>query len=76
LIIAGINKVVKGINDGFERIKNIAVVKNAERLNKKALTFGKNLNAPAQNISKKYGIIQQDAPGRISIILVNEAFGY
>jgi L-lactate utilization protein LutB len=76
LIIAGINKVVKDINDGFERIKNVAAVKNAERLNKKALTFGKNINVTAQSISKKYGIIQQDVLGRISVILVNETLGY
>jgi L-lactate utilization protein LutB len=76
LIIAGINKIVKDIDEGFERIKNVAAVKNAERLNKKALTFGKTVNATAQSISNKYGIIQKDTPERISVILVNETLGY
>jgi hypothetical protein len=76
LIIAGINKIVKDINEGFERIKNIAAVKNAERLNKKALSFGKQINATAESISSKYGIIEKDTPGRITIILVNEILGY
>ncbi|MDR1554711.1 MAG: lactate utilization protein [Campylobacteraceae bacterium] len=76
LIIAGVNKIVNNINEGLERIKNIAAVKNAERVNKKASIFNKTPNATAQSISSKYGIIQKDTPGRINIILVNETLGY
>ena len=76
LLIAGVNKLVDTIEDGFERIKNIASVKNAERLNKKAAEFGKAANFQAEEISKKYTIIKSDLKGRIVIILVNEPLGY
>ncbi|MDR3177794.1 MAG: lactate utilization protein [Campylobacteraceae bacterium] len=76
LIIAGVNKIVNDIHEGLARIKNIAAVKNAERLNKKALSFGKAANATAQSISSKSGIIHKDIRGRISVILVNETLGY
>ncbi|MDR0762505.1 MAG: lactate utilization protein [Campylobacteraceae bacterium] len=76
LIIAGVNKIVSDIHEGLDRIEKIAAVKNAQRLNKKALTFGKSADATAQSISNKGGIIHKDVPGRISVILVNETLGY
>jgi L-lactate utilization protein LutB len=76
LLIIGINKLVNTIEDGLERIKNIASVKNAERLNKKAAQFGKEPNFQPEDISKKYTIIKSDIKGRIVIILVNEPLGY
>ncbi|MDR2122050.1 MAG: lactate utilization protein [Flavobacteriaceae bacterium] len=76
LIITGVNKIVKDINEGFDRIKNIAAVKNVERLNRKALTFGKEPYHTIDGISKKYTIITADVPGRTTIILVNETLGY
>ncbi|MDR2636053.1 MAG: lactate utilization protein [Campylobacteraceae bacterium] len=76
LLIVGSNKIVKDIEAGFGRIKNVAAVKNAERLNEKAASFGKKPSYTSENISKKYGIITQDTIGRIVIIFVNEPLGY
>ncbi|MDR0666089.1 MAG: lactate utilization protein [Campylobacteraceae bacterium] len=76
LLIVGSNKIVKDIEAGFERIRSVAAVKNADRLNQKAASFGKKTNYTGDDISKKYGIIAQDTPGRIVIIFVNEILGY
>ncbi|MDR1008121.1 MAG: lactate utilization protein [Campylobacteraceae bacterium] len=76
LLIVGSNKIVKDIKAGFERIRNIAAIKNAARLNEKAASFGKNTNYTGEDISKKYGIVMQDTPGRTVIIFVNENLGY
>jgi L-lactate utilization protein LutB len=76
ILIVGKNKIVKNIEAGFERIKTVAAVKNAERLNEKAASFGKEANYTSENISKKYGIVAKETPGRIVIIFVNEDLGY
>ncbi|MDR1976302.1 MAG: lactate utilization protein [Campylobacteraceae bacterium] len=76
LLIVGKNKIVRDVAAGFERIKNVAAVKNADRLNQKALTFGKEPNYTPKDISQKYGIIVSETPGRIVIIFVDEALGY
>jgi hypothetical protein len=76
LLIVGVNKIVKDVEAGLERIKTIAAVKNAERLNKKAASFGKEPNYSGDDISQKYGVIKSDKKGRTTIILVNETLGY
>jgi L-lactate utilization protein LutB len=76
ILIVGSNKIVKDIKDGFERIKTVAAVKNADRLNQKAASFGKGPHYTGENISKKYGIIAKDTPGRTVIIFVNEPLGF
>ncbi len=76
LLIVGKNKIVENIEDGYERIKNVIVPKNIERLNKKALQFGKTPKYSAQNIMNKMSVIFQDAKDRINIILVNENLGF
>ncbi|MDR2789796.1 MAG: lactate utilization protein [Campylobacteraceae bacterium] len=76
ILIVGKNKVVRDIQSALERIKTVAAVKNADRLNEKAVTFGKEPNFTGENISKKYGIITQDTPGRTVIIFVDEYLGY
>lgn len=76
LLIVGKNKIVENIEDGYERIKNVVVPKNIERLNKKALQFGKTPKYSAQNIMNKMSVIFQDAKDRINIILVNENLGF
>jgi len=76
LIIAGINKVVKDVDAGFLRIKNIAAVKNAQRINEKAMQLGKESKYTAEDISHKFVYINGDVMGRTTIILVNEELGY
>ncbi|MDR2100144.1 MAG: lactate utilization protein [Campylobacteraceae bacterium] len=76
ILIVGKNKVVENIPSALERIRTVAAVKNAERLNKKAATFGKEANFTSENISKKYGIIARETPERTVIIFVNENLGY
>lgn len=76
LLIVGKNKIVENIEDGYERIKNVVVPKNIERLNKKALQFGKTPKYSTQNIMNKMSVIFQDAKDRINIILVNENLGF
>ncbi|MDR2081110.1 MAG: lactate utilization protein [Campylobacteraceae bacterium] len=76
LLVAGKNKIVRDIQSALERIRTVAAVKNAARLNEKAVTFGKEPNFTSENISKKYGIITRDAPGRTIIIYVDENLGY
>jgi L-lactate utilization protein LutB len=76
LLIVGKNKVVRDIQSALERIRTVTAVKNAARLNEKAVTFGKEPNFTSKNISKKYGIITQDTPARTIIIFVNKNLGY
>ncbi|MDR0580218.1 MAG: lactate utilization protein [Campylobacteraceae bacterium] len=76
LLIVGVNKIVNDTQEAIARIGEIAAVKNAERINEKALKFGKEADVTAQSISNKFTIIKKDTPGRISVILVNEPLGY
>lgn len=76
LIIAGKNKLVKDIDEGIARTYEVAAVKNAERLNKKAISYGKAPLYTTENIVAKISIIKKDKKGRTTIILVDEDLGY
>lgn len=76
LIVAGKNKLVKSVVDGFERIKNIAAVKNVDRLNQKAIKFNKEPYHTVESISNKFVYINSDVKGRTTIILVDEELGF
>ncbi|MDR0467851.1 MAG: lactate utilization protein [Campylobacteraceae bacterium] len=76
LIVVGINKIVKDVDAGFLRIKEIAAIKNVERLNEKAIKLGKEPKYTIENISHKFTSISGDTKGRTTIILVNEELGY
>ena len=76
LIIAGINKLVENIEEGFKRIHDIASPKNIERMNNIAISMGKEPRYNMSNIGKKFSYISGDDEGRTTIILVDEELGY
>jgi len=76
LLIAGINKIVPNLQAGFERIMQVAAVKNIERMNAKAIQMGKEPHYNLENIGNKFAYINGDEKGRTTIILVNEELGY
>lgn len=76
LLIAGINKIVPNLQAGFERIMQVAAVKNIERMNAKAIQMGKEPHYNLENIGNKFAYINGDEKGRTTIILVDEELGY
>ncbi|MFY4782326.1 lactate utilization protein [Aliarcobacter butzleri] len=77
LLIVGINKIVDFLEDGFKRVMDVAATKNIDRMNKKAISFGKEPKYNLDNIARKFSWIKaDDEKGRIIIILVDEELGY
>lgn len=76
LIIAGINKLVENVEEGFKRIRDVASPKNIERMNNVAISMGKEPRYNMSNIGKKFAYINGDEEGRTTIILVDEELGY
>ena len=76
LLIVGKNKIVSTLKDGFERIMQIAAVKNIERMNAKAKKMGKEPKYNLDNIANKFAYINGDEKGRTHIIIVNEELGF
>ena len=76
LIIAGINKLVENVEEGFARIRDVASPKNIERMNNLAISMGKEPRHNMSNIGRKFAYINGDDEGRTTIILVDEALGY
>ncbi|WP_323669113.1 lactate utilization protein [Aliarcobacter butzleri] len=77
LLIVGINKIVDSLEDGFKRVMDVAATKNIDRMNKKAISFGKEPKYNLDNIARKFTWIKgDDEIGRIIIILVDEELGY
>ena len=77
LLIVGINKIVDSLEDGFKRVMDVAATKNIDRMNKKAISFGKEPKYNLDNIAQKFSWIKADDEiGRIIIILVDEELGY
>lgn len=79
IVIAGVNKIVKDINEAINRIENIVAPANAKRLNKKTpcTVKGKciNCNSP-ERICREYTVIKKPKPNRIFVLLLNEEYGY
>ena len=79
IVIAGVNKIVKNINEAISRVENLAAPANAKRLNRKTpcVITGKcmNCNSP-ERICREYTVIRKPAPNRIFILLLNEDYGY
>lgn len=79
IVIAGVNKIVKDLEEAEVRTKEIACVKNTKRLN---------LNTPCtrsnncvdcdheERICNDYVVIKRSPKGRIKVILVNEELGF
>jgi L-lactate utilization protein LutB len=76
LLLVGKNKIVKDLHEGFERIKNVASVKNINRMNTKAIEMGKEPRYNIDNIGNKFAYINGDEKGRTTIILIDEELGY
>jgi L-lactate utilization protein LutB len=76
LVIAGINKIVENLEDGFKRVMEVAAVKNINRINNKAIEMGKEPKYNLENIANKFSWVKADDKDRIIIILVNEELGY
>ena len=76
LLIVGKNKLVESVEDGFARVRDIVAPLNIERMNKKAISMGKEPHYNQDNIANKFAYINGDREGRTTIILVNEELGF
>ena len=80
IVIAGINKIVKDVNEAVERNRRIAAPANAKRLDKKtpcaALGYCTECNSP-ERICNEYVLIRrQGNKDRIKVIIVGKELGY
>ena len=76
LVIVGVNKIVENLELGFKRVMEVAAIKNIDRMNKKAISFGKEPKHNIDNIANKFSWVKADDKDRIIIILVGEELGY
>lgn len=76
LIVAGKNKIVGTIEEGFKRIHDIASPKNIERMNNTAIAMGKEPRYNINNIGNKFSYINGDEEGRTTIIIIDEDLGF
>ncbi len=76
LLIVGKNKLVNSLEDGFARVRNVVAPLNIERMNKKAISMGKEPHYNQDNIANKFAYINGDKKGRTTILLVNEELGF
>ncbi len=76
LVVAGVNKIVDTLEDGFKRLMDVAATKNVDRMNNLAKINGKEPRHNLDNIANKFTYIKADEQDRITIILVNEELGY
>lgn len=79
IVIAGVNKIVKNIDEAISRVENIAAPANVKRLNRKTPcgVTGRcmNCNSP-ERICREYTVIRKPVPNRIFVLLLNESYGY
>lgn len=79
IVIAGMNKVVSTVEDGYRRIRNIATPPNCNRLDCKTpcATTGKCGECFTDSICCEFVITRMSrVPNRIKVILVGETLGY
>ena len=76
VIIAGKNKIVDTIDDGFKRIHDVVMPQNIERMNSMAIAMGKEPRYNRDNIGNKFSYVNGDVEGRTTIIIVDEDLGY
>lgn len=76
LLIVGVNKIVENLELCFKRVMEVAAIKNIDRMNKKAISFGKEPKHNIDNIANKFSWVKADDKDRIIIILVDEELGY
>ena len=88
IMVVGVNKIVKNIDEAVKRVKTIAAPKNCRRLDCRTFCFekghcmdmdggmGKGCDSP-QRICRHYLVsAKQAVMGRIKVIIVNEELGY
>lgn len=81
IIVAGMNKITKSVDDAFKRARNIAAPINAQRfegLNTPCQKTGSCFDCLSENsICNQFVITRRCKPqGRIKVILVGETLGY
>lgn len=79
IVIAGMNKVVTNVEDGFNRVRNTATPPNCIRLNCQTpcVETGKCGNCFADSICCQFLVTRMSrVPNRIKVILVGETLGY
>ena len=79
IVIAGMNKVVSSVEDGYRRIRNIATPPNCNRLDCKTpcATTGKCGECFTDSICCEFVTTRMSrVPNRIKVILVGETLGY
>lgn len=80
IIVVGRNKIVKDVDAGIDRIKNVAAPMNARRFgaNTPCAQTGKcsDCDSPERICSLTLIIEKQRQPGRINVILVNADLGF
>lgn len=80
IVVVGINKIVKNVNEAIERNKSWAAPANAKRLNRRTpcadLGYCLNCNS-SERICNDYVLIRrQGQKGRIKVIIVGKELGY
>ena len=80
VVVAGINKIVKNLDDAYERVRNQAAPINCKRLNRKTpcTEVGRCMDcASPDRICNHYVVTyRQKAPGRGIVILIKQQMGY
>lgn len=79
IVIIGVNKIVKDLNEAISRVECIAAPANAKRLNRKTpcVNVGKCMDCKSpERICREYTVIKRPIPGRIHVIFVNKNLGY
>lgn len=80
IVIAGVNKIVKDVEEAIDRNRQIAAPANAKRLNRETpcakVGYCMDCKSP-QRICRQYTLIKsQGNPDRIHVIFLNEEVGY
>ncbi|OPJ62439.1 lactate utilization protein [Clostridium oryzae] len=80
IVVAGINKIVKNLDEAIQRNKNISAPANCKRLNRKTpcTVTGTCMECSSpERICNEYTLIKrQNQKGRIKVIIVNKILGY
>ena len=79
IVIAGVNKIVKDLNEAKSRVERFAAPANGKRLNRKTpcakVGYCMDCKSP-ERMCREYTVIKRPIPGRIYVIFLNENLGY
>ncbi|KGG81298.1 membrane protein [Caloranaerobacter azorensis H53214] len=80
IVVVGVNKIVKSIDEAIERNRQLAAPANTKRLNKKTpcaeVGYCMNCTSPDRICNQYVLIKRQMQKGRIHVIIVNKNLGY